>query len=128
MAWNIHSTDDGRTPGLEYLPCGASELRAGRLMKISQGKLAAAGGADQPAYLCMRTQEEPCGGGELIPVVRIQPDILLETEAPAGFSALPGARVQLTADGLGVTDAEGGPAEVVYADGDAVRVRFAPAP
>ena len=32
MAFQIHKTDDGRVPGLEYLPCGAIAPQAGMAM------------------------------------------------------------------------------------------------
>ena len=54
MAFQIHKTDDGRVPGLEYLPCGAIAPQAGMAMKMASGKLAAAAG---PAHLFERGTE-----------------------------------------------------------------------
>lgn len=123
MAFHIHTTDDGRVPGLEYLPCGALTPKAGMAMKQENGLLTAAAGADAPTYLCMAQRETACAEGDLIPVVRLQADMVLEAATPESFAALPGGKVQLSADGLGLDTAAGGAAEVVYTDKDVTRVR-----
>ena len=124
MAFSIHTTDDGRVPGLEYLPCGAVVPKAGMAMKLQNGKLAAAKGAELPLYLSMAERKEACENGELIPVIRISSDMVFETATPQGFAAVPGDRVQLSADGLDLAAEQGGAAEVAYADDSAVRIRF----
>lgn len=124
MAFQIHKTDDGRVPGLEYLPCGAITPQAGMAMKMASGKLAAATGADLPTYLSVAQRKAACEAGELIPVLRVQPDTVFEAPAPTGFTAVPGDRVQLGGDGLTLSTAAGGAAEVVFAGEDIVRVRF----
>ena len=124
MAFQIHKTDDGRVPGLEYLPCGAIAPQAGMAMKMASGKMAAAAGTDLPTYLSVAQRTAPCEAGELIPVLRVQPDTIFEAPAPSGFTAVPGDRVQLGGDGLTLSTAAGGAAEVVYAGEDVVRIRF----
>ena len=88
MAFQIHKTDDGRVPGLEYLPCGAIAPQAGMAMKMASGKLAAAAGTDLPTYLSVAQRTAPCEAGELIPVLRVQPDTIFEAPAPVSYTHL----------------------------------------
>lgn len=128
MAFQIYSTDDGRTPGLEYLPCGAITPKTGMLLKTEGGMLAPAGGTDRPLYFSMAEREAACEPGELIPVFRVSEDMILETELPQGFTGKLGDQAQLTADGTGIAAGAGGWAQVVTAGEGRVRVRIAPAP
>lgn len=127
MAIMVYQTDDGRTPGTEYMPCGAITPRLGMALKLTAGKLAAAGGADQPGYISMTERKTPCVDGELIPVMRTAGDIVFEAPTPESFTAVPGGRVQLAADGMGLSNTAGGCAEIVYTDSDFTRFRFVPA-
>lgn len=124
MAFAIHSTDDGRVPGLEYLPAGGLTPKAGMLLKMTSGALAAAAGADKPLYFSMAQREEACETGELIPVIRVQEDMILETETPSGFTAKAGDKVQLSTDGTGIVKTTGGAAEVVSTTAEKTRVRI----
>lgn len=124
MAIMIYQTDDGRVPGTEYLPCGTIIPKVGMALKLEGGKLAAAGGADLPAYLSMTERTAACEDGEEIPVIRISADIIFETGTPEGFTAVPGDKVQLTADGMGVSAVAGGAAEIVYTDEKITRFRL----
>ena len=123
MAFKVHSTDDGRVPGIEYLPCGAITPKAGMALVQTSGNLAIA------ISLCER--ETACTAGDVIPVMRVQPDMIFETVWSAAATAINlGDKVTLHAsDGLQVTaTTTGGVAEVVGMDGTAVgntvRVRF----
>lgn len=124
MAITIYQTDDGRNPALEYLPCSAMVPKVGMALKMSEGQLAAAGGTDVPTYLSMTERESVCEAGELIPVMRILGDIIFETPTPEGFAEKPGGKVQLAADGLGIANATGGCAEIVYTDDEMTRFRL----
>jgi len=124
MAIMIYQTDDGRVPGLEYLPCGAIMPKVGMALKLTGGKLTAAGGAEFPSYLSMTERVTVCEEGALIPVIRIASDIIFEAETPEGFTAVPGDTVQLAADGTDLAAAVGGPAEIVYTDDKMTRFRL----
>jgi len=132
MAFKVHSTDDGRVPGIEYLPCGAITPKAGMALMQSSGNLAIATGTNKPTYISMCERETACTAGELIPVMRVQPDMIFETNWSAAASSVKlGSKVTLHAsDGMQVTaTTTDGVAEVVGIDGtavgDTVRVRFA---
>lgn len=130
MAFLIHSTDDHRAAHLEYLPCAAITPTVGMAMTMSGGNLVAATGATKPQYICMTERKTACTAGEIIPVVRVQADMIIETSFSAAASAVKlGNKVTVSADGTQVTaTTEGGIAEVVYMDGtaagDMCRVRF----
>lgn len=113
MAFAIYSTDDGRVPGTEYLPCDAITPQAGMLLKMEGGFLKAATGADTPAYFSMAQRKSACTQGELLPVFPLQRDILLLGEKPEGFSLKAGETAQLSADGTALTTTAGGAAELV---------------
>lgn len=132
MAFKVHSTDDGRVPGIEYLPCGAITPKVGMALVQTSGNLAIATGANKPTYISMCERETACTAGDLIPVMRVQPDMIFETIWSAAATAVKlGNKVTLHAsDGLQVTaTTTDGVAEVVGIDGtavgDTVRVRFA---
>ena len=130
MAFKIHSTDDGRVPGLEYLPCAAMTPKVGMALIQTDGVLTTAAGTDVPTYICMCERETPVEAGTIIPVVRVGKDMVFETSFSAAASSIKlGSKVTLDADGLQVTaTTTDGAAEVVYMDGTAsgsmCRVRF----
>lgn len=126
----IHSIDGGRGCGLEYLPCGAITPKVGMAMTQTSGNLAVAAGAVKPTYICACEKESACTAGDIIPVMRVLPDMVLETTISAAATSIKlGSKVTLSADGLQVTaTTTDGVAEVVYmedtAAGSVVRVRF----
>ena len=130
MAFYIHSVDDGRVPAIEYLPCGAITPKVGMALVQTGGNLAIASGAAKPAYISMCERETACVAGDVIPVIRMQPDVIFETTFSAAATAIKlGNKVTLHTDGLQVTaTTPDGVAEVVGMDGTAagspVRVRF----
>ena len=131
MAFKIHSIDGGRVPGIEYLPCSAITPKVGMALVQSSGNLALATGTTAPTYISMAEKSAACAAGELIPVIRVLPDMIFETSFSASASAINlGDKVTLASDGLRVTGTTtSGVAEVVYMDGTAsgslCRVRFA---
>ena len=130
MAFMLHSTDDGRIPSIEYLPCSAITPKAGMALTQSSGNLAIASGTTKPAYISMMTLQSACTAGDIIPVFRVDPDMIFETAFSASASGVDlGEKVTIASDGLRVTATESsGVAEVVYkagsASGDMCRVRF----
>lgn len=131
MAFFLHSTDDGRVPPIEYLPCGAITPKAGMALIQTDGNLAIATGTTAPTYISMTERSDACTEGELIPVIRVNHDMLFDTVASAAMTSVKrGDKVTLHAtDGMQITaTTEGGVAEVIEMDGSAVgehvRVRF----
>lgn len=118
MAFMIHSTDDHRVPVLEYLPCAENSVQAGTLMTILNGKLMGAGGAMKPTYLCV-AQRDSIAEDETIPVVRILPDMTLETTLTGNVEGITlGSKVTCSTGGAGISGvSDSGVIEVVYAEG-----------
>ena len=131
MAFKVHSTDDGRIPCLEYLPCGAITPKVGMALIQISGNLAIATGENAPSYISMCEKDSACTAGDIIPVLRVQKDMVLETEFSAAATSVKlGNKVTLHAgNGMQVTaTTTNGVAEVVYMDGadsgSMCRVRF----
>ena len=131
MAFMIHSVEHGRVPAFEYLPCSAITPKIGMALVQSSGKLAIATGTTKPTYISMVEKSAACTAGDIIPVLRVEEDIIFETtfSASAGSVNL-GDKVTLHASsGMQVTaTTSSGVAEVVYkagsSSGDMCRVRF----
>ena len=115
MAFLIQQVDGGRVPGIEYLPCGAITPRIGMALIQSGGNLAVASGTTAPTYVSMIEKETPCTVGDIIPVMRVLPDMMFETTFQAAASSVKlGDKVTLHTDGLQVTaTTASGVAEVV---------------
>lgn len=136
MAFLIHSTDDGRVLPWEYIPVGtiasttSVTTKVGMALTQTGGSMAVASGTTKPTYISMREQDTPLTADDLIPVVRVQPDVIFETElSAAGTSLKVGNKVTIETDGLRVTaTTSDGIAEIVEIlgteIGDKVRVRF----
>ena len=132
MAFKVHSTDDGRVPGIEYLPCGAITPKVGMALTQTSGTLAIATGTTKPTYISMCEKDSACSAGDIIPVLRVEADMIFETTNSAAFTSInKGDKVTLHASsGLQVTaTTSSGVAEVIDFDGtdtgSAVKVRFA---
>ena len=130
MAFLIQQVDGGRVPGIEYLPCGAITPKVGMALIQSGGNLAIATGSNVPTYVSMIEKEAACTAGDIIPVIRVNKDMIFETTFAAEATSVKlGSKVTLHTDGLQVTGTTAsGVAEVVYMDGtaagDMCRVRF----
>lgn len=131
MAFKIFSTDDGYVPSIEYLPCSAVTPKVGMALTQASGKLALATGTTAPTYISMCEKDSACVEGDIIPVIRVLPNMVFETTNSAAFTSVSlGAKVTLHTDGMQVTaTTTSGVAEVVGFDGTAVgsvvRVRLA---
>lgn len=128
----LHSTDDGRVPSIEYLPAGAITPKVGMALTQSSGNLAIATGTTKPTYISMVEKDSALTAGDIIPVFRIDPDMIFETSFSASAADIKlGNKVTLHASNGGQVTATttSGVAEVVYMDGTAsgsmCRVRFA---
>lgn len=130
MAFKIYSTDDNRVPGIEYLPASAITPKVGMALTQTTGQLALATGATAPTYISMCEKDGECTAGDIIPVIRVNHDMIFETEFSAAADSVKlGSKVTLNTDALKVTaTTTSGVAEVVYMDGTAsgsmCRVRF----
>lgn len=131
MAFKIYKTDDGRIPGIEYLPCSAITPKVGMALVQSSGNLAIATGTTAPTYISLCEKDSACTAGDIIPVIRVSKDMVFETTFSAAATSVKlGNKVTLHAsDGMSVTaTTTDGVAEVVYMDGTAsgamCRVRF----
>lgn len=120
----FHQVDDGRVPGIEYLPCSAITPKVGMLLKVTSGKLAAATSTDVPLYMSMGEYEAALEAGTEIPVIRLHPDAIMEVATPTSFSQVMGAKVTIGSDSLSITNTTGGACEVIYTDADITRVRI----
>lgn len=130
MSFKIHSIDDNRISGIEYLPCGAITPKVGMALVQSGGNLALATRHERADVHLHVREGQPCTAGDIIPVIRVNKDMIFETTfAAAATSVKLGSKVTLHTDGLQVTGTTAsGVAEVVYMDGtaagDMCRVRF----
>ena len=99
MAFRLYSTDDGRVPAWEYLPCEALRPRTGLCMNLdsTSGQLEV---SKTPGYICMREEADVVAAGTLIPVVKIQRDQVWESELDGATSFGSGAVVDVNTYGL----------------------------
>ena len=121
-----HSNEDGRVNPWEFLPCGAITPKIGMALVQSSGNLAIATGTTKPTHISMVEKDAAMTAGDLIPVIRIQPDQVFECTNSASLSGVNiGQRVTLHAsNGLQITGTtSSGVAELVYKEADATGSR-----
>jgi len=121
-----------RPQSLDYLPAAAITPKVGMALKWDSGKLTLCSGTTKPEYISMTERDAALTAGDIIPVLKITPDLVLETVTSADASAVAdGSKVTIATDGLRVTaTTTSGVAQIVSRDGtgaagDKVRVRFA---
>lgn len=122
MAFLLHSIDDGRIPSWEYLPCSAITPKVGMALTQSSGNLAIATGTTAPTYICMVEKSAAVSAGDIIPVIRVNKDMVFETSFSTSAADIEiGNKVTLHASsGMQVTaTTASGVAEVVAMDGTA---------
>ena len=131
MAFLVNNYDVAKVAPIEYLPCGAIQPKVGMALTQTDGNLAIATGTTKPTYISMIEAPAALSAGTIIPVFRIQPDMVFETTFSASASSIKlGNKVTLHAsNGLQVTaTTTNGVAEVVAMDGTAsgstCKVRF----
>ncbi|MBR3585059.1 MAG: hypothetical protein IKO00_03450 [Oscillospiraceae bacterium] len=120
---------DGHVAPFEQLPCSAITPKNGMAMVLSSGKLAIASGTNKPEFICIEQHSAAVSAGDLVTVVRVEPDTDYETVLSASGALNIGDKVTLASDGLRVTaTTASGVAEIVAmegtASGDTVIVRF----
>lgn len=111
-------SDNGAVLPWEYLSAAAGEYKAGQLLNVADGKVAAitATSTTTPPYLCMA--DKKAEAGELLPVTRISRDYIYETQLSAETAAAkPGAKLQVSKGGLEADGAAAGTFEVVSLEG-----------
>ena len=120
--------DTGAMLPWEYLGAAAGTYRAGQMLTVSEGKLAALSLAstDTPPYLCMA--DVTAADGQIIPVTRVEGDCIYETQLKGEYEgAKVGVKMQVESDGLTASEG-GGTFELVEVygtkEGDTVRGRF----
>ena len=122
--------DDGHVAPFIQEPCSAITPKNGMLMALSSGKLVKATGSTAPEFLCVEEHSAAVSAGDLVTVVRIEPDTDYETVFSADATGLDiGDMVTIASDGLRVTaTTTDGVAKIVNlegtASGDTVIVRF----
>lgn len=122
--------DDGHVAPFIQLPCSAITPKNGMAMLLSSGKLAIATGANKPEFICVEEHSAAVSAGDLVTVVRVEPDTECETTLSAAGALNIGDKVTLHASsGMQVTaTTASGVAEIVAmegtASGDTVIVRF----
>lgn len=132
MGFILHKTDGSSRPtSFEYLPASAFTPKVGMALKYTSGKLALCSGTTKPEYISMTERAAALTAGDIIPVMRTQPDMVFAVPAQADASAVTdGQKVTIHTDGLQVTaTTSSGVAEIVGregtgAAGDTLYVRF----
>ena len=112
--------DHNGSRGWEYLPAAAGTYQAGQALTVASGKLAAISAArtTTPEYICMA--DATVAAGDLVPVIRVDKDIELETSLSAAASSMVmGTKLQITKGGLQVDAAAEGSFEVKSYEGTA---------
>lgn len=104
----------------EQMPAAAGTYKAGQLLNISGGKLAAISAACKttPAYLCMA--DKTVEAGENLPVARVSNDAIYVTTLSAeATTATIGTMLEVSAGGMQADGTAAGTFEVVYIEGTA---------
>lgn len=102
--FSVYKILTGESLPLEYYRAASGFAPVlGQAVKITNGELAKAGGADNVEFICAGTKlSDGC-----YPVLRLRSDIEFFTEAVLTEANI-GTKVQLSADGLGITATTGG--------------------
>ena len=129
MSFTAYKSDNGAVTPHEYLVAAAGTYKAGQLLGVTGGKLAAltADTTTTPPYLCLH--EGTVTDGTVIPVARVSKDLIYETTlSGAAATAAVGAKLAVASGGLHAKTGAG-TFELVYVEGTAadsvVRGRFA---
>lgn len=125
-----HTTDTGAVQPWEYMPAAAGTYKAGQLLAVTGGNVAAISAACKttPPYLCMADITVEAGG--TVPVIRVKHDTVYKTTlSAAAAGAAVGSKLEVSAGGLEADNAAAGTFELTYlagaALGDTVYGRFA---
>ena len=97
-------TEGGKTPAVLMLPCSAVKPTVGMAMYMTSGKLAVASGANLAQYVSMYEAPATLTAGTLIPVIRILPDVLFETQKDSTNAMTVGVAYDVASGGLEIDD------------------------
>lgn len=133
MGFIPHKYRDGQLDPWEPKPAAAGlTLEVGKLMKLSDGKLAVATATDKPEYICMEYRENQTNDGQMVHVIAVSCETIYETtlsEQSASISV--GSTYNIDSTGMMVTATGGGSIRVESYEGkeagDKVRVTIVPA-
>ena len=117
MSFKPHQNDNGLQPWEEF-PAAAGTYVVGQALKVTGGQVAAitAATTTTPPYICMANAT--VAAGELLPVIRVQKDMIFETELGAAAEAAAiGSKLQVAGGGLVVNASATGTFELVALEG-----------
>lgn len=116
----IDGSDLSMSP--EYLPCSAIQPLVGLALTQSGGNLVICTGTNKPTYISLCEKPVACAAGDIIPVLRVSPDIVFQTEFSAAATSIKlGNKVTIDSYGQKVTaTTTDGVAEVVAIEDAAV--------
>lgn len=104
--------------GWEYIPAAAGSYEVGQALTVSGGKVAKIGAALKTTPNYVSVARKVLADGENLPVMRVKPDIIWQTELSAETAgAVVGAKLEVSAGGMTVDGTAAGTFEVVYAQG-----------
>lgn len=134
MAFLPYKVDGSNRPqSLEYLPAGAITPKVGMVLRLdtSTGYLAVCADSDNPPkYISMTERSAALTAGDVIPVLRIDPDMVFETTFSASATSRKAGEKVTISDGVQATaTTTKGVCEIVKifgtgASGDKVLVRL----
>lgn len=82
--FEIYKSDgSSHSLSVEYLPCSAIQPLVGLALTQSGGNLAVCSGTKKPSYISLCEKPAACTAGDIIPVMRVHPEMVFKT----GWSA-----------------------------------------
>ena len=113
-----YASRPGGSQPWEYLPAeGGVQYKVGMALKMEDGRLSPATGADKPQYLCM-FEGQVAEAGNTIPVMMICEDQKLSADLSVDGKTLSvGDKVTISADGMDATATTGGALEILAING-----------
>ena len=109
-----------RPQSIEYMPCSAITPKVGMTLKWSSGNLAIAATNDKPEYSSLVEKTAACTAGDIIPVLRVLPDMVFAVPSQGdNHATVNGDKVQIYTGGLlaGAKNSSGS-LELVGKEGD----------
>ena len=103
----LHKCDGSIRPqSLDWMPAAAITPKIGMALKFSSGNLTTCTSAtDQPVYISMTQRSSALTAGDLIPVLKINPDMVFEAplQETGDANTIVGNTVGIYSDGLQCT-------------------------
>ena len=108
-----------RPQSIQYLPAAAITPKVGMALKYTTGQVDKCTGTTKPEYIALVEKSAALTAGDVIPCLRIHPDMIFAVPAQADASAVKdGSKVTIHTDGLQVTaTTTSGVAEIVGREG-----------